>query len=131
MARYSDTQIIQLITKAARRVNRDLCLFGTADEIVINNAGELSQPANDDGKLEDMVLLSTECLVSQRDFSSDLNDGGLGLRVTDGEQTLDAKSKAVARADFFNSDFSPCAKYEKEVLQEKLKRSGSFGINVW
>ena len=96
MPRFSNVQLIQIVTKAARRVNRELCLFGTADQIVIDSStGELTSP--DDGSLEDLVLLQSECLISQRDYTFDLSEGLIGLRVVDGEQSLDNRQKGVAR----------------------------------
>lgn len=128
MATYSDTQLIQIVIKAARRVNRNLCLFDTDDEIVISiSTGEITSV--DDGTFEDLVLLQAECLLSQRDYTLDLNTDQVGIKVVDGEQSLDNKAKGVARGTFFNSDFSPCALYAKEINIEKLKRTQ--GYDIW
>lgn len=128
MAIFSDAQLIQIVIKAARRVNRELCLFGTNDEVIINASnGEIT--SEDDGTLEDLVLMQAECLLSQRDFSSDLSGGFVGLKVTDGEQSLDNTKKGDARGVFFNSEFSPCALYKEQIVLEKLKRSA--GYDIW
>jgi len=128
MAKFSNIQLIQIVTKAARRVNRQLCLFGTADEIVIDSStGELTSP--DDGTLEDLVLMQSECMLSQRDYNLDLNSDQVGVKVVDGEQSLDNKAKGVARGTFFNSDHSPCAMYAKDIVTEKLKRT--CGYDIW
>lgn len=128
MAIYTDTQLIQIVIKAARRVNRQLCLFGTTDEIIIDSStGELT--SLDDGTLEDLVLMQSECLLSQRDYNLDLNTGQIGISVKDGEQGLDNRQKGVARGTFFNSKFSPCAMYANEINIEKLKRT--CGYDIW
>jgi len=128
MPRFTNVQLIQIVTKAARRVNRELCLFGTADEIVIDSStGELTSP--DDGSLEDLVLLQLECLISQRDYTFDLSEGLIGIRVVNGEQNLDNRQKGVARSTFFNSAHSPCALYKEEIVIEKLKRT--CGYDIW
>ena len=128
MARFSNIQLIQIVTKAARRVNRELCLFGTADEIVINSStGEIISP--DDGTFEDLVLMQSECLLAQRDYNLDLSTGQIGINVKDGEQSLDNRQKGVSRGTFFNSEFSPCALYSEEIVSEKLKRT--CGFDIW
>lgn len=128
MPRFSNIQLIQIVVKAARRVNRELCLFGTIDEITIDSStGELTSP--DDGTFEDLVLMQSECLISQRDYTFDLSEGQVGLKVVDGEQSLDNTQKGVARGTFFNSAFSPCSLYSKEIVKEKLKRT--CGYDIW
>lgn len=126
MARLSDIQVIQLLQKAARRINRELCLFGTDDEITIDNSGNMTP---DDGALYDMVLLQAECLAVTRDFSFDLNDGTAGVFIRDGEQSVDTRQRALSRAEFFDSDNNPCSQLEDEIKKEKLKRS--CGIAIW
>ena len=126
MPRLSDAQLLAILRKAARRVNRELCLFTTADEIVVDASGCITPQ---DGTLEDLVLMQSECLLSQRDFSFDLNSDNVGIRVVDGEQTLDNKAKGVARGTFFNSEYGPCATYKKEIVIEKLKRT--CGYDIW
>jgi len=125
MPRFTDAQLIQIMQKAARRVNRELCLFATTDEITISASGVISPV---DGTLEDLVLLQAECLLSQRDFSLDLNSSQAGLMVKDGEQTLDNRAKGVVRGTFFNSEFGPCAQYKEQIVIEKLKRTSGFDI---
>jgi len=128
MARFSNIQLIQIVIKAARRVNRQLCLFGTESEIVIDSStGELT--SLDNGTLEDLVLMQSECLLSQRDYILDLSTDQIGIKVVDGEQSLDNSRKGVARGTFFNSEFSPCAMYAKEINIEKLKRT--CGYDIW
>ena len=102
MARFSNIQLIQIVTKAARRVNRELCLFGIADEIIIDPlTGEITSP--DDGTFEDLVLMQSECLLAQRDYNLDLSTGQIGINVKDGEQSLDNRQKGVSPGTFFNS----------------------------
>jgi hypothetical protein len=117
MPRFTDAQLIQIMQKAARRVNRELCLFDTTDEITISASGVIS------------VLLQSECLLAQRDFSLDLNSSQVGLLVKDGEQTLDNRAKGAARGTFFESEYGPCAQYKKQIVIEKLKRT--CGYDIW
>jgi hypothetical protein len=126
MPRFTDAQLIQIMQKAARRVNRELCLFDTTDEITISASGVISPT---DGTLEDLVLLQSECLLAQRDFSLDLNSSQVGLLVKDGEQTLDNRAKGAARGTFFESEYGPCAQYKKQIVIEKLKRT--CGYDIW
>jgi len=104
MPRLSDAQLLAILRKAARRVNRELCLFNTNDEIVVDASGCITPQ---DGTLEDLVLMQSECLLSQRDFSYDLNSDQIGIRVVDGEQALDNRGKGDARSKFFDSEYGP------------------------
>lgn len=128
--RYSDAQLIVFLQKAARRINRVLCLTGTDEEIVVNTStGEITP---DDEDLKDLVLLQSECLISQTDYSNELSDGSIGVMVNDGEQTVDTRNRAAARSAFFDSPHSPCAQLESQLNIEKIKRLGnsSMGGNV-
>lgn len=126
MARFSDVQLIQILQKAARRVNRNLCLFDTTDEISVDNSGNVT-PA--DGTLEDLVLLQAECMLISRDFNADLNNDTGGLFVKDGEQSIDTRQRTIARKGYIDSKFSPCGLYDREIKIEKLKRAN--GRLIW
>lgn len=135
MARFSDAQLIQILIKAGRRINRRLCLFGTDDEITVDNSGNITSPAND-GALEDLVLLQAECMITQREFIDFLDPDSIaaGVLVTDGEQTIDTRAAGSARGNVFNSSISPCAELNAEIVQEKMSRSGNgFGSGklIW
>jgi len=127
MPRFTDTQLVLMIEKASNRVNRELCLTGTTDEITVDASGCMATPANSPD-LEDLLLLATECLLSQRDYSLDLNSAQLGLKINDGEQTFENTGRSQARQAFFESPFGPCAEYKKQAQIEKLKRSSGFDI---
>jgi len=126
MARYSDVQLLLILQKSARRINRELALFDTDDEIAIDDAGGITP---DDGTLYDLVLMQAECLTSKTDFESDLSSGGAGIVAKDGEQTIDTRDAASARASFFDSPNSPCADLKSALLKEKLNRIE--GYDVW
>lgn len=128
MPRYTDEQLIQILQKAARRVNSRLELFGTSDEITVDSTGGITP---DDGNLSDIVLLQAECMLASRDFSADLNNGALGVSVTDGEQSLNTTQAASARGTFFNSPHSPCAELEQRMKEEKFNRSANSGKLIW
>jgi len=117
MTRYSNTQLIQILQKAARRINRELSLFGTSNEITVNNAGDMTPS---DGALYDLVLMQAECMISSTDYSNELSDGGTGIMSKDGEQVLDTRGSAVARGTFFDSPHSPCKELEKALVSYKL-----------
>lgn len=119
MPRMTDQQYILFMQKAARIVNMDLCISNTDDRIVVDSSGCVT-PVDD--TLNALLLLQTECLISQRDFNLDLNSGTLGVRVVDGEQQVDTRNRAGARSDFFNSEYSACAQYEKKLALAKLCR---------
>lgn len=135
MARYSDAQIIQIIQKSARRVNRELCLVGTSDEISVDASGNLS-PTDPD--IYDIVLLQAECMIMQIDMNNDFTaaaDGaGGGYYVRDGEQAMDTRgevaSRANARTDYLNSKYNPCAELQRAILSEKLVRCGN-PVDIW
>jgi hypothetical protein len=131
-SRFSDQQIIIILQKAARRVNRILCLFNTDEEIVIDTSGNIITP--DDGALEDLVLLQAECLLAKRDFTEAVNEDSEGLLIVDGEQRVDARGRAIARGTFFDSPYSPCAELKDALKLEKMKRDligGVGGKMVW
>lgn len=126
MAKYSDAFLLSILRKAARRVNRKLCLTGTDDEITVDAAGCI-QP--DDADLADIVLLQAECLITQTEFQQDLRDNDAGVLVRDGEQTVDTRAAGVARGTFFDSPNAPCEELKRCIATEKLNRS--CGFNIW
>jgi len=133
MARFSDIQLIQILQKAGRRINRRLCLFGTTDEVVVDSGGNITSPSGDGG-LEDLVLMQAECMISQRDAQESLLNGTDGVKIDDGEQTIDTRASAIARGTFFNSPHSPCGELEAQLKIEKMNRlmSGEDGGKlVW
>ncbi len=118
---FSDNQLILIVIKAARRVNRKLCLLGTSDEIIVSaSTGEITSP--DDDALDDLVMLQAECMIASRQFSEELTDGTAGVLMKDGEQALDTRAKGIARGTFFDSPNSPCEELKEAIVQEKLKR---------
>lgn len=131
MPTFSDPLLIEIVIKAARRVNRRLCLCDTADEIVIDpSTGDILSP-EDDCVLYDLVLLQAECLITQREYQMELRDAGGGVLIRDGEQIVDRRSAGVARGTFFNSPHSPCAELDQAIKMEKMNRSGGEGKLVW
>jgi hypothetical protein len=126
MPRFTDASLIGLINKASRRVNRELCLFGTSDEITVDASGCIFPQ---DGTLEDLVILQTECMIASRDVNMDLSTNGAGIHAVDGEQTLDTRTLANSRLSFLNSEHGPCSEYKKQIVIEKLKRTA--GYDIW
>lgn len=122
--RISDSQIIVLIEKSARRINRILNITGTSDEILLDSSGNMTTSDND---LYDILLLQTECLIANRDMTYDINSQGAGLLVKDGEQQIDTSTRARIRADLLKT--GPCAELDKQLLFEKLKRTS--GYDIW
>ncbi len=116
-ARFSDQFLILMMNKAVRCVNLDLCITGTTKEITIDASGCVT-PSN--GDFEALVLMKTECLISQRDYSADLNSGAVGIRAIDGEQAIDTRSRANARTSFFDSQFGPCGTYRESLKLAKM-----------
>jgi len=127
MPRFSDPQLLAILRKAARRINRKLYLDGTSSEITVDDSGNIT-PSNDD--MADLVLLQAECMIASREYQDDLTEGGGGILIRDGEQSVDTTSAAVARGTFFNSTNSPCAELKEAVRLEQLKLSGG-GKLVW
>lgn len=126
MPRYSDQQLIQILQKAARRVNRVLELFDTNDEISVDASGCITPS---DGTLEDLVLLQAECMLSSRDMTYELNTGLAGVNVTDGEQSIDTRNRGQYRSQFFNSPYGPCAEAKEQLKLEGLRRAE--GYDIW
>lgn len=135
MATFSDQVLIDILIKAARRINRKLCLSGTDNEVTIDANGDMTSPdPNTHQDLYDMVLLQAEYMISTREFQSELRDAGGGVVVRDGEQTTDTTGAGIARGTFYNSDYSPCAELEKWIFTEKLNGQGGGagpGRLVW
>ena len=134
MPLFSEPLLIQIVIKAARRVNRKLCLTGTALEITIDpGTGDMLTPDPDENQdLYDIVLMQAECMVSQREYQSELRGADGGVVIRDGEQTVDTKSAGVARGTLFNSGFSPCAELKMCMRDMKLRGLGSGpGKLVW
>lgn len=128
MATFSDAQLIQIVIKAARRINRKLNLTGTTNEIVVSSLnGEVTSPNNND--LDDLVLLQAECMITSRQFSEELTDGTAGLLVKDGEQTLDTRAATIARGTFFDSPHSPCAELVEAIKFYKM--DNTTGRLIW
>ena len=130
---YTDQQLIQILTKAARRVNRKLHLFSTTKEITINQStGEILTPVNDNDELYDLVLIQAECMLASRDFQEELRNIRTGIVIKDGEQTVDTASAGVARGTFWNSGHSPCEELKTAIRDALLE--GPFdgpGRLVW
>lgn len=137
MPRFTNEQLIQVLEKATRRINRTLYLTGTDEELSVDASGNVYPSGND---LHDLVLLQAECMILNIDINSDFNgDGnssssGWGRMVKDGEQMLDdrgeAASRANARTNYLNSQHNPCAELEKAIKLEKLRRMDSM-LDVW
>ena len=123
----SDAQLTALLQKAARRLNRSLGLTG--GDLIVVDASALLVNSDPNGNLHDLLLLQTECLISKRDFNEELNSGGAGLLVKDGEQTLDNRGSATARQSFFDSKNSPCDELKSALLEYKLNNVD--GKLVW
>lgn len=128
MARFTDGQLIAILRKSARRLNRRLDLTGTDEEIIISVSGTI-EPENED--MEDILLLQAECLIASREYQSDVSSGAAGLLVDDGEQTLDDRTGVVARGTFYNGPYSPCSELENAIKLEKMRRMGLNGKLVW
>lgn len=135
MPAFSDPLLIQILIKAARRINRKLCLFDTEDEITIDpSTGDLATPDSTTGRgqaLYDMVLLQAECMISTREYQSELRNADGGVLVRDGEQTVDTRAAGVARGTFYNSEYSPCAELAEWVTLEKMRETGDEGYCIW
>lgn len=139
MPHFSDPLLIDIVIKAARRVNRKLCLSGTPCEITINPAdGEMLTPdpvENQD--LYDIILMQAECLLAQREYQIELRDADGGVLIRDGEQAVDTRAAGVARGTFFNSDHGPCAELKACLRDMKLNGAckaggvGGPGKMVW
>jgi len=129
MPLFSDPLLISILIKAARRVNRKLRLTSGPCEISIDPAtGDMLTPDPDTNQdLYDIVLMQAECLIASREFQQELRSAGGGLRVVDGEQTVDTTSTGVARGSFYDSDYSPCALLEKCLRDMML--DGPCGAN--
>ena len=130
MATFSDAQLIQIVVKAGRRINRRLCLTGTSNEITIDaTTGEVTAPDNND--LDDLVLMQAECMIAGREFSEELSNGTTGVLVKDGEQILDTRASAIARGTFYNSPHSPCEELKEAIAMRKMLMSGNSGKLVY
>jgi hypothetical protein len=137
MPHFSEPLLIQIVIKAARRVNRKLGLTCTQWEITIDPAdGEMLTPDPDENQdLYDIVLMQAECLISQREFQTELRNAEGGIMIRDGEQVVDQRAAGVARGTFYNSDYSPCAELKQCIRDMKLNgpgcQSGGPGKLVW
>ena len=135
MPEFTDAQLIVILQKSARRINRKLCLTGTDDQIVVNTVSGDITPDNDD--LKDLVLLQSECLISQRYFTEFLSSDSesAGVLVEDGEQKIDTRAGASAKASVLTSSgpMSPCAELATALNAEKVKRmmGGDAGSVIW
>jgi hypothetical protein len=137
MPAFSDALLIEIVIKAARRVNRKLCLFGTDQEITIDpSTGDILSPApgTPEGEaLYDIVLMQAECLITMREFQSELRNADGGVLIRDGEQTVDLRGAGIARGTFYDSDQSPCEQLDRCIKVEKMNSQfgGGGGKCVW
>jgi len=123
----SDAQLIAILLKAARRLNRTLSFTGS-DAIIIDGTGAITS-SDPDEKMHDLVLLQAECLIAKRDFNEELNSGGAGLFVKDGEQTLDNRASSAVRQNYFDSKHGPCEELKSAILEFKLENTD--GKLIW
>lgn len=126
MARFSDAQLVQILQKSARRVNRVLSLVGTTDEISVDASG-IIMPS--DGDLTDLVLLQAECLILNIDVNNDISTGG--VYAMDGEQSLDTRIKSSSRLAYLGNKYSPCAELEKALTVEQIRRAADNFKDIW
>lgn len=126
--RYSNAQLVVFVQKAADIVSSDLCLTG-ANCITVDASGCVTNPVNDK-EINMLVLMQAECLISQSDFNRDLEEDSIGILIRDGEQLVNNRDKAGARAALFDSSHGSCAQYDKRIQQIKLNRNLS-GKLVW
>lgn len=129
MATFSDAQLISILQKSARRVNRKLNLFGSTNEIVVDSSGCMTNPSGD-GELEDILLLQAECMVSQRNLLEIAGSSNSdGILMIDGEQQLDTRTKAQIRIQALSSNNSPCVELSEAIKDYLLDQC--FGIDIW
>lgn len=136
MPRYTNDQLIQIMQKAARRVNRNLALTGTSEELVVDASGNVT-PNNSD--LHDILLLQAECMImnidANYDFSNAGDGAGFGYFVRDGEQSLDTRgesaNRANARANYMNTKYNPCAELDRLMRDEQISRFTDESRDVW
>jgi len=133
MPRFSDQQLIQILQKAGRRINRRLCLTDSDDEITVDTSGCITPEST---RLQDLVLLQAECMLASRDFVFDLNSGTGGLLARDGEQTMDTREAMKGRSTYFDSKHGPCSELAEAIKLELLKRGGggtigNIGFDIW
>ena len=137
MPTFSNPLLIEIVIKAARRVNRKLCLFCTDCEITIDpSTGDMLTPDPESCKgqaLYDIVLMQAHCLISMREFQSELRAADGGVVIKDGEQTVDTRGAGVARGTFYDSDQSPCAQLDRCIKIEKMNsiNGGGAGKCIW
>jgi len=135
MPRHTDAQIIAILHKAARRLNRRLNLTGTVCEIVVSSSGTMSSPTDEQcpgsEDLEDMLLLQAECLIASREYQQDISGEMGGLLVVDGEQRLDERAQVLARGTFYDSPYGPCKELEDAIKLDQIRRLGLNGKLVW
>ena len=128
-SRFSDAQVVVILKKAARRINRKLWLTGTSEEIVVDTStGEIT-PNNED--LKDLVLMQAECMIAQREASEELNEGNAGVLVKDGEQRVDTRGVGLARGTFFDSPHGVCSELKSCLIEAQLERNGNNGKMIW
>lgn len=123
---FTDDQISNILNKAARRVNRVMSL--TDDEAIVLSSGVFTQPDETD-ELRDLVLLQAECMLANRQATTDIISGAAGVIVRDGEQMIDTTDQASAVADYFDSKYNPCAELEQAYKLAMMNRDN--GRMVW
>ncbi len=135
--RYTDFQLYQILGKATRRINRELRLAGTSDELSMDASGNLVQ---DDDNAADLILLQSECMILQIDQNHQFNgqaigsSNGAGVFVRDGEQSLDTRGEsaniATSRTSYLNGENNPCTELNKALMLEKLTRFDAQ-VDIW
>lgn len=122
--RFTDAQLISLISKGAGRLNRRLYLAGTDEEITVDAAGEITPTEH-----RDLLLLQVECLIQTRAFDEDVSTGRASVRITDGEQTIDTTDMSALRLEYLASPHGPCAELKEGIRDALLNSDG--GKMVW
>lgn len=135
--RFTDFQLYQILGKATRRINRELSLTGTSDELTMDASGNLIQ---DDNDAADLILLQSECMILQIDQNHQFNgqaigtSNGQGVFVRDGEQSLDTRGEsanlASSRTSYLNGNNNPCVELQRALAHEKLVRFDAQ-VDIW
>lgn len=119
---YTDTDYINLIVKSIRRIN---VRIGSAFAYYPTCSGIGPTPTESEG---DLIVAQAECLWSKRKRSEAVIGGHGGLKIVDGDQSID-NTIALNGNDAVVKDF--CGDLEKMIAAYLQQDATVLGYMIW
>ncbi len=107
---FTDEQFKSFVTKSLNRINRELCLENTVNELSLDSVTEEITPTLNSAGI-DLLVLSIECLIVKRKRSIAI---GKGIRIRDADSEIDTTAGFGGQRDLVEN---ACDAFNKAISQ--------------